>query len=154
MSAQHFMSKALLLAHTAFSLGEVPVGAVVVKDDAIIGMGFNRREMNASSLAHAELLAIADAHNNLGAWRLMGATIYSTLEPCIMCAGAILHARIDHVVFGAHDPKFGAIESLYKLGQDARLNHAFTHEAGFMADECQDIMKEFFRKLRLYGRMR
>ena len=146
------MSQALALAERAATLGEVPVGAVVVKDNVIIGIGFNRREMNASSLDHAELLAIADAHRHLGAWRLTDATIYSTLEPCIMCAGAMVHARVKHVVFGAHDPKFGAIESLFKLGQDARLNHTFTHESGVLLTECQDIMRDFFKKIRAYNK--
>src|SRR6185503_8449919 len=101
------------------------------------GRGYNRRELFASPLEHAELMAINEASKNLGRWRLNDATIYSTLEPCLMCAGAMLHARIASLVFGAQDPKFGAVKSLYNLGADMRLNHRFDVKSGVMEEESQ-----------------
>lgn len=142
------MERALELAKLSASIGEVPVGAVVVMEGAIVGLGLNRRELMNSCLAHAEVSAIADASINLGKWRLTGATVYSTLEPCIMCAGAMLHARIDCLVYGALDPKFGAIESLYSLASDQRLNHRFHCVGGIMAVESAQLLKEFFLGLR------
>src|SRR5262245_56510529 len=128
-----FMTKALSLAKLAADLGEVPVGALVVINGEIVGQGYNRREMDNSVLAHAELMALKEASSKLGSWRLAKATVYSTLEPCIMCAGALVHARIEHLVYGAKDPKFGAIESLYQISQDKRLNHRFETTSGVLA---------------------
>lgn len=149
MDTHHkFMVKALELAKIADSLGEVPVGCVVVLDGTIIGQGFNRRELDACCLSHAELLALKNACQTLGRWRLTDAIVYSTLEPCIMCAGALVHARIAQLVYGAADPKFGGIESLYSMASDSRLNHRFTFTAGVMAAESAQLLKDFFSKLR------
>jgi tRNA(adenine34) deaminase len=145
---QQFMAIAMSLARRAASLGEVPVGALVVVDGTIVGQGLNTRELQTSVLAHAELNAIKDASNRLGQWRLTGATVYSTLEPCIMCAGALVHARIEHLVYGAADPKFGGIQSLYTIAADPRLNHRFNVTAGVMAQESSQILKDFFMGLR------
>lgn len=143
-----FMERALELAALAGSLGEVPVGAVVVMDGVIVAEGYNRRELDASCLAHAELLALRDACQKLGRWRLNGAVVYSTLEPCIMCAGALLHARVEQVVYGAKDAKFGGIESLYTLASDPRLNHRIKVLGNVLADESITLLKEFFIALR------
>lgn len=143
-----FMERALELAIQAGSLGEVPVGAVVVMDGVIVAEGYNRRELDASCLAHAELLALNHACQKLGRWRLSGATVYSTLEPCIMCAGALLHARVDQLVYGAKDAKFGGIESLYTLASDVRLNHRIKVVGNVLADESIALLKDFFVALR------
>lgn len=143
-----FMARALELARLSETLGEVPVGAVVVVADRVVGEGFNRRELYRSCLAHAEMMAIAQASENLGRWRLSDATVYSTLEPCIMCTGALLHARIKRLVFGAFDPKFGAVVSLYNLGSDPRLNHRFIHESGLLAEKSAEMLRLFFRNRR------
>lgn len=145
---RYFMEKALKLAKVSADLGEVPVGAVVVINDDVVGVGFNRRELLASPVEHAELSAIRQAAKNLGRWRLLGATVYSTLEPCIMCAGALVHARISGLFYGAADPKFGGIESLYHISEDHRLNHQFQAKGGLMADESALLLKEFFKGLR------
>lgn len=143
-----FMRQALNLAKISAQLGEVPVGAVVVIDGQVVGVGLNRREIMMSCLEHAELAAIKDASCSLSSWRLVNATVYSTLEPCLMCAGALLHARVKRLVYGARDPKFGSIDSLYNLGADFRLNHQFEVCSGVLADESADLLKEFFRTLR------
>lgn len=145
---QHYMREALQLAEMSSILGEVPVGAVIVLDGEIIGRGFNRREMRNCVLEHAELNAIADAAQKLGSWRLLRASMYSTLEPCIMCAGALVHARIANLFYGAADAKFGGIESLYKIGEDSRLNHQFPAQGGLLADESANMLKQFFQRLR------
>lgn len=142
------MARALELARHSQSLGEVPVGAVVVVADRVVGEGFNHRELNRSCLAHAEIMALAEACENLGRWRLNDARVYSTLEPCIMCTGALLHARIKHLVFGALDPKFGAIVSLYALASDPRLNHRFTIHQGLEAEQSALLLKNFFKTRR------
>lgn len=144
----YFMKEALKLAAISAGLGEVPVGAVVVIDDCIVGTGFNRRELFTSAVEHAELNAIRDACQKLGRWRLLDAVVYSTLEPCIMCAGALVHARIRGLFYGAADAKFGGIESLYQIGSDPRLNHQFQAASGLMAKESAQMLKEFFRDLR------
>ena len=146
--ASAYMAEALRLAEHSFKLGEVPVGAVVVVDNRIVGRGFNRREHLNSALEHAELMALKEASELLGRWRLSDATVYSTLEPCLMCAGALLHARIKNLVFGARDPKFGAIVSLFRLSEDARLNHRFSFEEGVMAQDCAELLRRFFANLR------
>lgn len=143
-----FMKKALELAEFSSRLGEVPVGALVVIDGRIVAQGFNRRELLHSPLEHAELMAINEASRSLGRWRLSDATMYCTLEPCVMCAGAMLHARIKTLVFGAHDPKFGAIESLYALAADARLNHRFNSKGGILGQESAQLLRQFFHKRR------
>ena len=143
-----FMSEALRLAEVSLRLGEVPVGAVIVVDGEIVGRGFNRRELLSSALEHAELNAIRDATNYLGRWRLKNAIMYSSLEPCIMCAGALVHARIAKLYYGAADAKFGGIESLFHLSSDARLNHQFPAQGGILADESAKMLKQFFQSLR------
>jgi tRNA(adenine34) deaminase len=142
------MERALQLAREAASLGEVPVGAVAVKDGAVVGEAFNRRETDRDPLAHAELLALAQAARRLGAWRLTGVTLYATLEPCAMCAGALVQSRVSRLVFGARDPKAGAVGSLYDLARDARHNHRVEVTAGVMEEESGALLKEFFRVLR------
>lgn len=146
---EKFMTRALELAKLAETLGEVPVGALVVIDEEIVGEGYNQRELMRSCLAHAETMALAQACEKLGRWRLSDATVYSTLEPCIMCTGALLHARIKRLVFGAFDPKFGAIASLYALGSDSRLNHSFVSTGGVFAIESAQMLKLFFKTRRM-----
>lgn len=148
---EKYMKLALSLAKISGALGEVPVGTVVVVDDVVVGQGFNRRELLHSCIEHAEISALSRANANLGRWRLSDATVYSTLEPCIMCTGALLHARIKRLVFGASDPKFGAVVSLYQLASDPRLNHRIDVEAGVMAKECAEILVGFFQALRAKG---
>ena len=142
------MAHALSLAKKAADLGEVPVGAVIVKDGTMIGEGWNLRETSQNPLEHAEMMAIRNAAQNSGAWRLSGAVLYVTLEPCLMCAGAIYQARLTRVVIGAMDPKAGACGSLYCVHEDTRLNHRYLVETGLLADESSQILKDFFRQRR------
>ena len=143
-----FMREALELAARAGALGEVPVGAVAVADGRIVGRGFNRRETQRDPLAHAELVALGEAARALGAWRLSGVTIFATLEPCAMCAGAMVQARVARLVFGARDPKAGAAGSLYNLLEDPRHNHRVPVTEGVLGEDCGRILTEFFRRLR------
>ena len=145
---ERFMKEALVLAREAFEDGEVPVGCVIVRGDEIVGRGRNRREQGKSALAHAEVEAIAEACRNLGGWRLWECTLYVTLEPCPMCAGAIINARIPRVVYGAKDAKAGSCGSVCSLF-DMAYNHHPTVEQGLMEEECAGELKEFFRQLRL-----
>ncbi len=148
-----YMRIALDLARAAAAEGEVPVGALVIdKDGQIIGTGANRREADQDPIAHAEILAIANAANRIGLWRLEDTTLFVTLEPCPMCAGAILNARIPRVVYGAVDPKAGAVQSLYTLLDDERLNHRCEVKGGILAEECSEILSSFFRNLRMQGK--
>ena len=145
------MEAAFALAEEAGAAGEIPVGAVVVdRDGNIIGRGRNRREAG-DPLGHAELLAIADASNAIRAvngWRLDGTTMVVTLEPCAMCAGALVNARVEHLIFAARDPKAGFCGSLGNLVQDSRLNHRLTVEGGFMEERSRALLQSFFRQLR------
>lgn len=141
------MEEALRLAQEAAAEGEVPVGCVIVRGDEIVGRGRNRREQGKSALAHAELEAIAQANAALGGWRLWECTLYVTLEPCPMCAGAIINARIPRVVYGASDDKFGACRSVCSLF-DMAFNHHPQVEAGLCEPEAAALMQEFFRNLR------
>jgi tRNA(adenine34) deaminase len=143
-----FMQQALALAREAAALGEVPVGAVAVHDGRVVGTGFNRREVDRSPLAHAELLALDAASKALGAWRLTGVTLYVTLEPCAMCAGALVQSRVTRLVFGAMDPKAGAVGSLYNLAEEPRHNHRLQVASGVLADESRLLLKSFFERLR------
>jgi tRNA(adenine34) deaminase len=136
------MSLALELAQAAAAIGEVPVGAVAVKDGIVIGRGHNRREVDADPFAHAELIAMREAAKALGAWRLTGVTVYVTLEPCAMCAGAMVQARLTRCVFGADDPKQGRADLL------AGHNHTVEIERGVRADACSALLKDFFVALR------
>ena len=144
----YWMGVALREAGKAADRGEVPIGAVVVRDGAVLGRGFNLRETRHDPTAHAELVAIRKASARLASWRLTGATLYVTLEPCPMCMGAILLARIDRVVFGCYDPKAGAAGSLYDLSADPRLNHRVDLTAGVREAECASIIRAFFATLR------
>ena len=143
-----FMRLALAEAQQAAKEGEVPVGAVIVCRGEVIAAAHNQREMLRDPTAHAEMIALTQAAESLGAWRLEGCTLYVTLEPCPMCAGAIIQARVPKIVYGAADPKAGAVESLYQLLEDARLNHQSEITAGVMAEECGAVLKEFFQMRR------
>jgi tRNA(adenine34) deaminase len=145
------MSEALRLAREAGERGEVPVGAVAVLEGRIVGRGANARESAHDPTAHAELLAIKDAARTLGRWRLSGVTVFVTLEPCTMCAGAMVLARIDRLVFAAVDPKAGAVGSLFDLSSDRRLNHRFPVERGLLAEEASELLRAFFRARRENG---
>ncbi len=145
------MREALALAREAGARGEVPVGAVAVFEGRIVGRGANGREAKNDPTAHAELLAIQAAARTLGRWRLTGVTLVVTLEPCAMCAGAMVLARIDRLVYGASDPKAGAVGSLMDLSQDPRLNHRFPVERGLLADEAGELLRSFFRERRGNG---
>lgn len=144
------MGRALGLAREAAALGEVPVGAVVYRTDGgeVLGEAFNRREIDKDPAGHAEFLAIGAAARRLGDWRLNDCTLAVTLEPCAMCAGLIVNARVGRVVYGADDPKAGAVRSLYRLLEDARLNHRPVVVAGVMAEESAVLLREFFGRLR------
>ena len=142
-----YMTQALALARESAQEGEVPVGCVIVRGDDVVGRGRNRRERGKSALAHAEIEAIAQANANLGGWRLWECTLYVTLEPCPMCAGAIINARIPRVVYGASDAKFGACRSVCSLF-DMAFNHHPQVEAGVMEQEAAALMQDFFRNLR------
>ena len=146
MDAQ-FMEQALALARQAAADGEVPVGAVVVRGDRIVGRGRNRRESAKNALSHAEIEAIDEACKTLGGWRLWDCTLYVTLEPCPMCAGAILNARLRRVVFGASDPKAGSILSVQRMF-DLPYNHKPQIDAGFMEEECAAVLRDFFAEMR------
>lgn len=150
---KRFMKEALKLAQEAFDAGEVPVGCVIVRDGEIVGRGRNRREGEKSALAHAEIEAIGDACRNLGGWRLWECTLYVTLEPCPMCAGAIVNARIPRVVYGAHDAKCGAVRSVCSLF-DMQFNHHPVVEAGVLEEECAQLLTGFFQNLRVELRNR
>ncbi|WP_141594001.1 tRNA adenosine(34) deaminase TadA [Myxococcus sp. AB056] len=148
MSDEAFMQQALSLAREAAELGEVPVGAVAVFNDEVVGTGFNRREVDRNPLAHAEMLAMDAAARKIGAWRLSGVTLYVTLEPCAMCAGGLVQSRVTRLVFGAFDPKAGAVGSLYNLVEEPRHNHRLQVTSGILADESRLLLKTFFGRLR------
>jgi len=135
-------------AKQAFAEGEVPIGALIVKDGVIVAKAHNRRELDGDPTAHAEILAIRAAAQALGGWRLTGTTMYVTIEPCPMCAGALVWARVSRLVYGAPDLKAGAVHSLMNIVQDERLNHVLEVRAGVREDECSELMREFFRRLR------
>ena len=143
-----YMRLALEEARAAAAEGEVPIGAVLVCDGEVVGRGRNARESAGDPTAHAEMVAIREGAERLGRWRLSGCTLYVTLEPCPMCAGALVNARVDRLVYGAADPKAGAVGTLYDLSADARLNHAFEVTSGVLEAECGEILREFFRALR------
>jgi tRNA(adenine34) deaminase len=144
----HFMRLALDMAHHALHAEEVPVGAVLVQNGQILATGFNQREGTQDPTAHAELMAIRSASITLGSWRLTGTTLYVTLEPCAMCAGAIIQARIARVVFGTWDPKAGACGSICNLTAETRFNHRVTVHSNILSEECRAILQNFFQHLR------
>lgn len=143
-----YMRLALEQAAQAAAVNEVPIGAVVVHEDAVIARAHNRRELDENPSAHAEFSALLEAARVLGRWRLTGCTVYVTLEPCLMCAGLMVNARIDRCVYGAPDPKGGALGTLYDVSHDPRLNHAFEVVPGVLHDECAEQLREFFKRRR------
>lgn len=152
MTHEHYMQLALEQAQQALAANEVPVGAVIVQGQRVIAAAHNQREMLRDPTAHAEMLAITQAASYLGDWRLEGCTLYVTLEPCIMCCGAILLARIPTVVYGATDPKAGAASSLFHLLSDPRLNHRCQVVGGIRAEPCGEILTHFFQAQRRLGK--
>ena len=149
---QHFMSLALREAEQAFREDEVPVGAVIVHEGRIVASAHNQREQLHDPTAHAEMIAITQAAESLRSWRLDGCTLYVTLEPCPMCAGAVLLARIPWLVYGATDPKAGAVDSLFHLLNDSRLNHRVQVIPNMLADRCGEILSRFFQGKRQLGK--
>ncbi|MDI9472003.1 MAG: nucleoside deaminase [Tissierellia bacterium] len=143
-----FMKAAIREAERAFQEDEVPIGAVAVFDGKIIASNHNRKEQLRDPLAHAEMLVVSETSKKLERWRLTGVTLYVTIEPCLMCMGALIHSRIDRLVFGARDPKFGGAKSLYELGEDPRMNHRFEVAEGVMAEEAAQLMRSFFASKR------
>jgi tRNA(adenine34) deaminase len=143
-----FMREALKEAHKAYEINEVPIGAVIVKDGEIVGRGFNQKERLKDATLHSEITAIKEACNNLGGWRLPGCTMYVTLEPCPMCAGAIVNSRIDRLVIGAKDLKTGACGSVLDITNNKMLNHQPEVKFGILEEECSKLLKEFFAGLR------
>ena len=145
---EHYIREALREAEIAFSLEEAPIGAVIVCESRIVARGHNLRETSGDPTAHAEIIALREASKIKHHWRLTEATLYTTLEPCSMCAGAMVQARIKRLVFGAADPKAGAAGSIMNIVQNERLNHRLEVTAGVLAEECGDILKRFFRERR------
>jgi len=143
-----YMQMALAEARKAYQRAEVPIGAVVVCNDQVVGRGFNLREQTQDPTSHAEMIALREAAKNEASWRLEDCQLYVTLEPCPMCAGAILQSRIKRLVYGASDPKAGAVRSLYQLLDDNRFNHQVEVEAGVLQKESAQLLKDFFRELR------
>jgi len=142
------MRQALAEAERALAHGDVPVGAVAVRDGVIVGRGHNRREADADPTAHAEMIALREAARTLGGWRLVGVTLYCTLEPCPMCAGAMVAARLPRLVYGADDPKAGAVGSVVELLRDRRFNHQVAVSRGVLAEEAQALLERFFATVR------
>jgi tRNA(adenine34) deaminase len=145
---RYWMTQALAEARRAADLGDVPIGAVVVRGGEVVGRGHNRRELDGDPLAHAELLALREAARQVAGWRLVGCVMYVTLEPCPMCAGALVASRIDRLVYGAPDPKAGFCGSLGNLVRDPRLNHRLEVSAGVLAEESAVLLRGFFESLR------
>ena len=145
---ERFMREAMELARQGAERDEVPVGAVLVQDGEVIGRGFNCPISTSDPSAHAEMVAIRAAAAAVQNYRLPGSTLYVTLEPCAMCAALLVHARIDRLVFGAFDPKAGAVVSRYRIGSDGLLNHSFTVTGGVLAEECGRLLREFFQNRR------
>ncbi|WDM22203.1 tRNA adenosine(34) deaminase TadA [Paenibacillus polymyxa] len=148
MDHAYWMKEAIQEAYKAEMLGEVPIGAVIVKDNEIIGRGYNLRETDADPTAHAEMVAIRQASEHLGAWRLLDCRLYVTLEPCPMCAGAIVQSRVPHLIYGTTDPKAGCAGTLMNLLQEPRFNHCTEVTNGVLQEECASLLTNFFRHLR------
>ncbi|MCF7973090.1 MAG: tRNA adenosine(34) deaminase TadA [Phycisphaerae bacterium] len=144
----YYMLQALDAAYLAEENGDVPIGCVIVHNGRVIARAYNQREQLQDPTAHAEIIALTQASAALGSWRLLGCTMYVTLEPCSMCAGALVLARIDRLVFACRDPKTGACGSLYNIVQDDRLNHRIETESGILSENCSAQLKKFFRKKR------
>ncbi|PKR82517.1 tRNA adenosine(34) deaminase TadA [Heyndrickxia camelliae] len=145
---EHFMRLALEEAKKAATKNEVPIGAVIVLDNEVVATAYNLRETTQNAITHAEILAIQEACNHVGSWRLENAVLYVTLEPCPMCSGAIILSRIKRVVYGAHDPKAGCVGSLMNLLEDNRFNHQCEVTSGVLAQECGEMLSSFFREIR------
>jgi len=143
-----YMGLALDEARKAYDIGEIPIGAIVVVEGKIVASGHNMREIWHDATAHAEMIVIREACQKLGRWRLTGATLYVTIEPCPMCAGALVMSRIDRLVYGSADYKAGAVESIFNVTQNSALNHSMMVTSGVRTDECAGIMKDFFRNRR------
>jgi tRNA(adenine34) deaminase len=154
LTRQHdqWMRAALEQARVAFEMGEVPVGAVVVHGERLVAEGCNQRETLCDPTAHAEMIALTQAATELGTWRLEDCTLYVTLEPCPMCAGAVVQARVPTVVYGTPDPKAGACDSLFRITSDPRLNHRAAVLGGVLQDECRALLQDFFRRQRGQGK--
>lgn len=148
MSDQDYMREALVEAQKAYDKGEIPIGALLVKGGEIISRAHNQREEEHDPTAHAEVLAIREAGKKLGGWRLPDTTLYVTIEPCPMCAGALVQSRVPRLVYGARDVKAGAVHSLYTITEDPRLNHRLEVTGGILAEEAADIMRKFFKSRR------
>jgi len=146
----HWMREAIAQAELARAADEVPIGCVIVHDPSarIIGRGYNRRETDHDPTAHAEILAMREAGKALGHWRLLDCTLYVTLEPCAMCAGAMVNARLPRLVYSCDDPKAGAVKTLFQICTDARLNHRLAVESGIMAESCAQLLQSFFKQRR------
>lgn len=153
MTDEKYMREALKQAKRAYLLGEVPIGCVIVYQDKIIGRGYNRRNTNKTTLAHAELAAISKASKSMGDWRLEDCTIYITLEPCQMCAGAIVQARIKRAVIGTMNPKAGCGGSILNLLQMEEFNHQVEISTGILKKECTEVLQNFFKELRIRNKM-
>jgi tRNA(adenine34) deaminase len=146
---EHYMRLALDESGAAALVGDVPVGAIVVDSQGnVIGRGRNRREVDRDPTGHAEVVALREAASHVGSWRLEGTSLFVTLEPCPMCAGACVNGRVARVVYGCDDPKAGAVRTLYAIGSDTRLNHRFEVKSGVLAAECARVLSEFFARLR------
>jgi len=145
---EFFMRLALKEAETAFSENEVPVGAVLVLDGKVVASAHNRRESENDPTAHAELIALREGAAEIESWRLTGSTLYVTKEPCVMCAGGMVNARLTRLVYGCRDIRYGAVASQYQIGSDARLNHRVDVLSGILEDECSEILKRFFKMRR------
>ncbi len=148
MNDEYFMMFALIEAEKAFMEDEVPIGAVVVHNGKVIGKGYNKRTKNKSAISHAEIMAIDDACKYIGDWRLEDCTIYTTVEPCIMCSGAIIQSRMKRLVYGTSNSKFGAVDSITNIFEIKNLNHKVEVSKNVLEDECSSIMKSFFKKIR------
>ena len=146
---QLYMKVAIEQAQIAEENGDVPIGVVVVYQNQIIGRAYNQREQLQDPTAHAEIIALTQAAAFIESWRLHGCTMYVTLEPCTMCAGALVLARIDRLIYGCDDPKTGAVKSLYNIVTDERLNHIINVTSGVLAEECSDLLQHFFRRRRI-----
>ena len=145
---EKFMAMAIEEAYKAKKLNEVPIGAVIVHEGLIVGRGYNRRENEQTTLSHAELYAIEEANKKVGSWRLEDCVLYVTLEPCAMCAGAIIQSRIKRVVYGTKDPKGGCVGSLMDLLQEKQFNHQVEWTSGILEESCKQLLQQFFKDLR------
>jgi tRNA(adenine34) deaminase len=152
--AERWMEEAITLAREAASIGEVPIGCVIVHEptNRVIGKGYNRREIDHDPTAHAEMIAMREAGHALGHWRLLDCALVVTLEPCPMCAGGMVNARIPKLIYGCDDPKAGAVKTLYQLCGDERLNHRVDVTAGTRAEECAQLLRDFFKAQRALGK--